>query len=217
MKLPNINQFNVGVSTTKAIELAALTLFLAVGFAGWDAFSHAVSWLFTGLGADFQDIAKGLWLLLYVTVAVAAFRRWSEARAIVAFTPEQRSDYLKSAWALPLGIIAALSICGAFWLWGWQLLYWLKTEHWVALDAITLVSATTDDAVGPRMIFGSFGNSKFITWLLYPEDWLGLHRVVATFLAWITPSLIFLLSGIQLATVAGAIREFRDKLVRQHS
>lgn len=217
MKLLNINQITLRTRWTKIIELAALTLILGVGLVGWGAFSYGVIWLLTGLGSDLQNIAKGMWLLLYVTVAVAAFRRWSEARAIVAFSPEQRSDYLKTACSLPLGIIATLSFCAAFWLWGWQFLYWLRTEHWVTVDLISLIKATTDDAIGPRIIFGSFGNGKLITWLLYPQDWLGLNRVVATFLTWVTPSLIFLLIGIQLATVASAIGAFRDKLVREHS
>lgn len=216
MKRPTRNQITLRMSWTKALEVAALVVILVVGFSGWAAFSHAVSWLLTGLGPNLQDIAQGLWLLLYVLVAAAAIKRWSEARANVALSPEQRSNYLKTACSVPLGIIATLSIFAAFWLWGWQFLYWLRTEHWVPLDAVSLIKRTADDAIGPRIIFGSVENSKLIAWLLFPQDWLGLHRVVVTILAWITPSLIFLFIGIQLTTAVIALSESRDRLLRQH-
>lgn len=207
--------FTRQINWKKCSEAISITFVLLLGCLGWGITCAVVGWLFGGLDQDVQKFAIFAWLSSYLFVVIAVFRRWKEARTLFVVSPAERFNYLTTAWSVPLGMIATLAIFSAIWLWGWQIIYWLRRDHWTSLDIISLVKSGGAGADGPREIFGSLGRNRFTNWLISPLDWVGLQRVVSLILSWITPSIIFLFVGFQCLMAGDVQRNLREKLIRQ--
>lgn len=82
-----------------------------------------------------------------------------------------------------------------------QVLYWLKTNQWLPVAALTLFTPPPYDwaidvvRFHPYDLVPSFAHNKW-AWLAQPNDWLGVYTIVAGFLKLISLSFALVVAGI---------------------
>jgi hypothetical protein len=77
------------------------------------------------------------------------------------------------------------------WVFGNQLLQWLKTGVWLDMS----VSAT---------LTRNLSDTAFVNWLNYPQSWVGLSRLTKGILSYIPVSLAFVVTGFWILLVTSS-------------
>jgi hypothetical protein len=94
----------------------------------------------------------------------------------------------------------ALAICGVL-QFGNQVLLWARTGQWIALPAYLLFEERM--AVPEyRFIPDLFWGRGFIDWLLAPQDWVGISKIVAAVLSSLSSPLVCFFGGLALIFAA---------------
>lgn len=206
---------NIQTNTKAIFEFLALCVVITFGFLGWAGVSVGAGWLASVFGAEAKMFAMYGWLSLYILIVVSVFRRWREARRLEGLSGEQRRKYLETAWSLPLGLTSALAIVAALFFWGWQILFWLKTDQWVSLDFVSLLTPLDGEPLGPRTLFVEGSGPSGRDWLVAPRDWYGLHKVAHFVFAMINPSIVLFAAGIGMCNTSGEYLKIREAMLRE--
>lgn len=194
-------------------ELLGLCIPLGFGLLVWGLIAGFAGWLASAFGEYMRLPVFYAWLALYLFVTISVVRRWIESRSLFGLPDGVRGKYIGTALSLPLELIGRLAAIGAFLLWGWQVVYWLRTDVWIPLDIVSLVTPIRDgEPLGPRAMFMMGGGPSGNHWLIAPRDWYGLHKIAHFVLSIVTPSLIFLGAGLAAMTKATLYSDLRLRI-----
>ena len=193
-------------------EFLGLCVIVALGLLGWGMVTAFAGWLVSAFSKDMRLIVIYACLALYPFIAISIFRRWMESRHLIGVPDEIRSRYLETAWSLPLTLAGALAVVGALFLWGWQVVFWLKTDLWVSLDIVSLMTPASGETLGPRVLFIEGPGPSGDHWLIAPRDWYGLQKVAHFVFSMVTPSLILLIAGLASINAAEKYSAARSKI-----
>lgn len=134
---------------------------------------------------------------------------WREIRASLAI---HRQRFFWWMWKLCAGgaYLAAVVCFGGFV--GWQGLVWLQTGDWPAMPLASY---------GLPWIGLHFGYEELLTWGVYPQTWLGVHKLLDWLSVGVALGIVFMLFGRLFAAFEGAarnrVRELEDRALKLES
>lgn len=175
----------------------------------------ATAWLLGGVvafavgGTDIRSplgIALAVFIACVVIYRAISFVRWLPDLHGISEDDRQR---LLGYYMHPFG--SALFYGLIFWavlIVGYQIVYWLRTEVWISCSLFELLFPEAIPDSPASLIPHGKGMGKFALWLVYPDSWLGLHRIVRPLLEW-TPFVVFLL--IPIATIANELPDLEER------
>ena len=196
-------------------EFLRLCVVIALGFLGWAMVSAVAGWLASAFGQDTRLPVTYACIAIYIFIVISVFRRWRESRCLIGIHEETRGKYLETAWSLPLALVGALAVVGALFLRGWQIVFWLRTDAWVSLDIVSLMTPISGEPLGPRTLFIEGKGPSGDDWLIAPRDWYGLQKVAHFVSSMVTPSLILLIGGLTSLNKAAEYSDTRSNISAQ--
>lgn len=121
---------------------------------------------------------------------------WQERNRISVLDPDDQISIWVGKAATPLNLVAMGIALYGIGLWGYQIIFWLKTSEWVPCSLYHVVTYGWGVDTGPiSWIPRGWGSKKFIEWLAYPNNWVGLHTIVLNLLEWTPVSLVAVILG----------------------
>ncbi len=140
---------------------------------------------------------------LFILSGKAWSRFWQETRFL--FSRSTAFDYICGGLTALVGLGATLAVLAGFGILGYQGVLWLQEGEWTGLPLRVLFEAL-------------FENTALHGWLMHPESWIGLQKLVAWMLeniplsaALIVPGLIVGFFSAGLMTTALAVRFYQFK------
>ena len=99
-----------------------------------------------------------------------------------------------------IGLATSGGFVGIIWYWGWLAVFFLQKGHFPNPNAI---------------VYLMLKENIVIDWLIAPQSWIGVQKIIMPFLSVFGPGLVVLLAGLLGMYIRGSIIEAAREIARE--